>query len=60
MFVTGGDYCVSIGDRFEIDGLTFAWWCQESPEGEALPQIDGADGPFRLPAYRRVTFSVNY
>ena len=67
------------------DGLTFAWWCQESPEGEALPQIDGADGPratvhipadaagrrfdlvcelhddgpFRLPAYRRVIISVN-
>jgi hypothetical protein len=66
------------------DGLVFAWWCQESPEGDALPQIDGADGPqatvhiptdaagrrfdlvcelhddgpFRLPAYRRVIISV--
>jgi hypothetical protein len=66
------------------DGLVFAWWCQESPEGEKFPQIDGADspratvhipadaagrrfdlvcelhddGPFRLPAYRRIIISV--
>lgn len=66
------------------DGLVFSWWCQETPEGDALPQIDGADGPqatvhipvdaagrrfdlvcelhddgpFRLPAYRRVIISV--